>query len=96
MMTKEQAEAEAAKRERHKPKSLKHMKWTAVHSSVKGWSVGLVEDTAYVEGERHKAATEKARDALRTGDVKGFMQAGSEAMMAKVRMELAETVGEKD
>lgn len=43
-MTREQAEAEAIKRNRHMGKHLRNTKtWRAEHNSVKGWHVALVD-----------------------------------------------------
>jgi hypothetical protein len=44
IMTQEEAEALAAKREAHKGKSLYHKTWKAVHDPVKGWHAALVDN----------------------------------------------------
>lgn len=41
-MTEAEAIALAAKRERHKSKHMTHVRWAAVHDSVKGWHAALV------------------------------------------------------
>ena len=43
-MNEQQARYEAAKRERHKSKHMTHKRWEAVHDSVKGWHVALVDN----------------------------------------------------
>lgn len=80
-MTQQEAVELAAKRERHKPKSMRHKRWSAVHNSVKGWHVALVDDQFHVA----MIAEQDARSAFLRGDLAGFMEAGSRAVMAKVQ-----------
>lgn len=75
------AEAEAEKRERHKPKSMVHKQWEAVHDPVKGWHAALVDNQWYLAQQ----ATEKARRAFHSGDFGAFVDAAGEALLAKCR-----------
>ncbi len=73
--------AEAAKREKHKPRSLAHKRWAAVHNAVKGWHVALVDN--HTEIAANHLAT--ARAAIRRRDVDGFFAAANDAILAKCR-----------
>lgn len=42
-MTENEARSLAAQREKHKSKHMTHKRWSAVHNSVKGWHVALVD-----------------------------------------------------
>lgn len=90
-MDREAAEVLATKREKHKPKSMVHKQWAAVHDSVKGWHVALVDNQWHAA----RQAKEAARRAYRQGDLRGFMDAASDALMARVRAELGPPTGEK-
>jgi hypothetical protein len=79
-MTREAAEAEAAKRERHKSKFLTDKRWAAVHTSVRGWHVALIHDHVQIE----RKAREKAQRALSMGDMAAFVEAAGDALLAKV------------
>lgn len=81
----ESAVREAEKRERHKPRSLSHKVWSAVHDSAKGWHVALVDCPFAVE----RTARQAARDALHRGDLAAFVDAASEALLAGCRAQLA-------
>lgn len=84
-MTKEEAIAEASKREKHKSRTLYHKVWAAQHNSVKGWHVALVDNHQY----QAEVARVRARKAAQQGDLGGFMEAASDAMMAGVRAALS-------
>lgn len=87
-MTREEAEALAAKREAHKGRSLYTKEWRAVHNSVKGWHVALV-DSALRLHQKADAAVDIARDAFRRGDIGSFMDAASDALIARCKAQLA-------
>jgi hypothetical protein len=84
-VTREEAQALAAKREQHKPKHLLK-NWSAVHDPVKGWHVALRADPRQEE----IAARLAARNALRRGDMSAFIDAAGDALLARVRQSLAE------
>lgn len=86
-MTREDAEALAAKREKHKPKSMQHKRWEAVHTSTKGWHAALV-DCPHVEAT---SAGRRALDALHRGDMGAFRDAAAEALIARCKAALAGT-----
>ena len=75
----EAAEAEAAKRERHKPKTLAHKQWRAVFTQEKGWHVALTEDPRFAEGVSRLAA----RQALLRGDLEAFHKHCANALLAR-------------
>ena len=79
------AEREATKREAHKSPGLSHKRWAAVHDSVKGWHVALVDNHAEIV----RRSEDAARTALRRGDLNGFVEAASDALMARVRASLS-------
>jgi hypothetical protein len=85
----EAAEAEAAKRERHKPKTLRHKSWQAVHDPIKGWRAALVDVPAYAEA----AARSLAREALLRGDMVSFQKHAADALMARCAAEIAAASG---
>jgi hypothetical protein len=88
--SREKAEAEARKREAHKRPGLANGKrWQAVHTPERGWHVALVDNHAIVEF----AARMKAREALHSGDLRAFMDAASEALMARVSLSLSDSNG---
>jgi len=78
------AEAEAAKREKHKPKSMNHKRWQAVHSSTKGWHVALVDCPIHAQIVAHQ----QARNVLRQGDMAGFLDAAADALLARCKAEI--------
>lgn len=49
-MTEADAVTLAAKREASKGKALQHKRWEAVHDSVRGWHVALVDSGKPVDG----------------------------------------------
>lgn len=79
------AETLAEKRERHKPRSMQHKVWRAVHDPVKGWHAALVDCPFHASQVAHQ----KALDALRGGDGAAFINAASEALLARVRASLS-------
>jgi hypothetical protein len=83
----EKAVAEAAKRELHKSPGLKLKHWAAVHSPERGWHVALVDDYPGIA----KLAEDRARNSLRTGDMRGFLDAASDALLAKCRAAFSDT-----
>lgn len=89
IMTQEDAITEAAKREKHKPHSLSHKVWEPVHNSVKGWHVALVDTALHAAQKKHDEAISKLRDAYRTGDLRGLIDAASDALLARCDAELA-------
>lgn len=87
-MTEDQAHAEAAKREKHKPRQLSHKSWKALHTTEKGWHVGL-EDNHEVIFQRERAeALERGRQAFLNGDLRGFLDASSDAISSQLRRDL--------
>jgi hypothetical protein len=79
-MTQEEAIAEAAKREKHKPKTLTHKSWRAVHSSEKGWHTALVDT--------YQTVVARARQAGKSGDLRAFMNESYNAIMMKIQEDL--------
>lgn len=82
--SREKAEAEARKREAHKRPGLNGKRWEAVHDSVRGWHVALVD-------EPHQAAfaaSMRARQARMSGDPR-WLDLAAEALMARVRRDLS-------
>jgi hypothetical protein len=85
-MTKDEAEAIATKREQHKSPNLQNGKsWQAVHDSVKGWHVALVDDPHHASFVAHM----KARDALRRGDMQAYVTLAADAVLAGVKRDIA-------
>jgi len=74
----------AAKREKHKGRSLMHKRWSAQHNSVKGWHVALVDSHA---GSVLKAR-QRTRDEIRAGDFDAFLDAAAELLLARVAASL--------
>jgi len=85
-MTREEAEALAAKREQHKSPGLALKQWRAVHNNVKGWHVALVDDDQQI-GVR---AMLNARAAYQRGDMVAFLDAAFEGTMANIRVDLGD------
>jgi hypothetical protein len=81
------AEREAAKREAHKPRSLTHKRWSAVHDSTHGWHIALVDN----HPEIIRQAEVEARRALMRGDPNAVIDAAGDLLMARVRAFLAPT-----
>lgn len=81
MMTKDEAIAEAAKRESHKSPGLSHKRWAAVHDSVKGWHVALIDDHAKMAA----LSKEKAMTAYRRGDVDGVINHLTDSLISEIR-----------
>lgn len=95
-MTEDEAKELAAKREKHKSKSLTLKRWAAVHDPVKGWYVALVDNVEAVEQQNYNKAMEDARRSFHSGDLEGFLNASSEGLMARMRFELAQHDQEAD
>lgn len=80
-LTREEAEALAAKRQAHKSKYMNNKNWEAVHDSVKGWHAALVDDLRTV----HSEAINRARDAYRQNDLGALLDASHDAMIASLK-----------
>ena len=66
MSEKDALEAEAAKRNRTKGRSLSHMEWRVEHDSVRGWHLAFVE-TALSLHSKAEAEQSAFADAFRDG-----------------------------
>lgn len=78
------AEEAAAKREKHKPRSLAHKRWEAVHSPVKGWHVALVDCPDFAAA----SALQRGRQAFRDGDLHALLEASLDHAIARIRSTL--------
>lgn len=87
-MTEAEARALATKREAHKSKHLSHKNWTAVNDPEKGWTVKLTESPFHAD-LRAAEARERARMALETGNLQSFLDAASDALIARAQADIA-------
>lgn len=85
-MTEQEARELAAKREKHKAPGLHFKRWAAVHDSVKGWHVTLVDNFTTIAED----ARSNAKEAVRRGDPEAFMRAAHENLMARCKAHLNE------
>lgn len=84
-MRKEEAEAQAAKREAHKNPALVGKEWQAYFDPARQtWSTRLVDYQHAIALAHMKIA----RQALRQGNMQVFMDAASDALLARVRATL--------
>lgn len=91
-MLEAEAVALAAKREAHKSKFMNEKEWRAVHDSVKGWHVALVDTTEAIFWQQQREARyarSRARQALLSGDAQGFLDAAGDALLASVRSQFS-------
>lgn len=88
-MTREEAEALAQKREAHKSKHMTASEWRAVHDSVKGWHVSLVDSHASLM-RREQEARVKARQAMLAGDAHAFVEFATDALLASVKRQIGD------
>lgn len=88
-MTKADAQALAAKRERHKSKHLSNKRWVAAHDPVKGWHAALIDNHAEIAIKEEEAALQAARAAFRSGDLNALLDAGAKALLARCRADIA-------
>jgi hypothetical protein len=87
-MGREEAEAQAAKREAHKPRRLTAKRWEARYvDDVKGWQPRLVDCPLHLEREADRKR-EEARRLLMLGDARFFDVAG-EALLARCKAAIA-------
>jgi len=85
VMQQHEAEAMAAKREAHKPRTLSHKRWTAVHDSIQGWHVALVDNHPVIIA----SARREVENAIRRGNIDAAFEAAGDLLMARVRQQLS-------
>ncbi len=79
-MTESEAIELAAKREKHKSKHLSTKVWKAVHNSVKGWHVVLVDNRK----EIIRTEKTKAQEVILNGNSADLVDAPAKILMSRV------------
>ena len=78
-MTEDEANIEAAKREKNKSKFLNHKRWKAVYDESKGWGVRLEDSPHHVVNETKN----KTKEAFFSGNFESFIAAAGEHLIAR-------------